>query len=626
MDAYYLVLLETSGNQPFIFGTNKLRENVGASQLIHECGTRIVLGVKELANQDLWHQELTEFRKNLRDPEKNLPIDKTSSAIEVVIATSGKAILAVKTDSLAKKIISEVTAKAIKEAPGVSLIGVSTDVNAEADLEGIERSFRRLYSLHERARGAVPGPDYRFLRLPVLDGCRTSGLPASLVMETSEEQPKSEGRHVALSIVSLRKREAAERAWERMSGLFRDQRGRSRLHDNLSEVEAALKTTQDESWLAVIHADGNGFGELFAKFAQSVRLSSETTPFRSYVEQLRNFSIGLEEAAERAFRAALEQEGKRTRGKLPVLPLVVGGDDVTVVCAGSLAVRLTRDFLLFFERETSLAGPQGRSETALERLGDDVSAEAAEPAQALRAVVRSTGLQSLSACAGLAIVKPHFPFHLAYNLADDLLISAKRFCRRVHRQSGGETLCSVIDFHVLHDSSDAHLGRIRERLRVDLRPDQEHRGPYYWQTLLHGGPYLLTLDETLIRRAANGHEWVIQHDWMKLDRLISEIKMARDDKGEKDLSGGLLHDLRQSLFLGREQADSRFKLQRTRYRNLNLFIVKTGNHVPAEETLFWDEPEDLAEMSDGGIKQVYRTSFLDILDLLEFLRDEEETT
>ncbi len=114
MDAYYLVLLETSGNQPFIFGTNKLRENVGASQLIHECGTRIVLGVKELANQDLWHQELTEFRKNLRDPEKNLPIDKTSSAIEVVIATSGKAILAVKTDSLAKKIISEVTAKAIK--------------------------------------------------------------------------------------------------------------------------------------------------------------------------------------------------------------------------------------------------------------------------------------------------------------------------------------------------------------------------------------------------------------------------------------------------------------------------------------------------------------------------------
>ena len=107
-----------------------------------------------------------------------------------------------KTDSLAKKIISEVTAKAIKEAPGVSLIGVSTDVNAEADLEGIERSFRRLYSLHERARGAVPGPDYRFLRLPVLDGCRTSGLPASLVMETwkSSRSPRGDTLHCPLSV------------------------------------------------------------------------------------------------------------------------------------------------------------------------------------------------------------------------------------------------------------------------------------------------------------------------------------------------------------------------------------------------------------------------------------------
>ena len=334
MDAYYLVLLETSGNQPFIFATNKLKENVGASQLIYECGTRYVLeAVKKEDGPDLWDHDPGRLRKNLLDKKnKNPPIESDHSKIEVVVATSGKAILVVDSRKIGCQIISSVTARAIKDAPGVCLTGVVGEIEPSATKEAIDRALISLHRSRERDRGSLPGPDLRLLRLPVDESCRTSGLPASAVMETSEEQRRTDGREVACSFVTLRKREAADRAWNRMAGLFRASRGRSRLYDSLSDVEAALKQKGDESWLGVIHADGNRFGELFENFSRSVTVDTGSTPFRSYIDQLRRFSIALEVAAEGAFRAALEKLAENSEARLPVLPLVIGGDDMTVVC------------------------------------------------------------------------------------------------------------------------------------------------------------------------------------------------------------------------------------------------------------------------------------------------------
>src|SRR5262249_20713404 len=86
-----------------------------------------------------------------------------------------------------------------------------------------------------------------------------------------------------------------------------------------------------------------------------------------------------------------------------------------------------------------------------------VSADAAEVNEAVKLVRRQPF--GLTACAGIAYVKPRFSFSEAYQMADALCGSAK-WVKKV------DARCGALDFHVLHDSFGHDLDRVRDPLRV----------------------------------------------------------------------------------------------------------------------------------------------------------------
>lgn len=90
----HLILIETSGNQNYIFSTNKLRENVGASELTYRVGTQWVLkAVEEVGGPSgLWADNSAQFRRNLLNTQLNRPINEEGVLVEVIVATSGKAL------------------------------------------------------------------------------------------------------------------------------------------------------------------------------------------------------------------------------------------------------------------------------------------------------------------------------------------------------------------------------------------------------------------------------------------------------------------------------------------------------------------------------------------------------
>jgi hypothetical protein len=112
----------------------------------------------------------------------------------------------------------------------------------------------------------------------------------------------------------------------------------------------------------------------------------------------------------------------RKRKILPIRPIILGGDDVTFVCDGKLGIYFAKTFIEKFQ-QTSING------------------------------------KSLTACAGVAIIKTKYPFYRGYWLAEELCKSAKRKRKRDSQWSEA----SVLDFHVSLGGISGALDKIRQR-------------------------------------------------------------------------------------------------------------------------------------------------------------------
>jgi hypothetical protein len=563
--AMHFVLIETSGNQKYIFATNKLRENFGASELTYLSGTQWVLeAVHSVGGPALWNQDGAQLRKNLLNPKLNSPIEAGAS-VEVIVATSGKALLLVRNEEDARRIVRRVTRKALREGPGLDICGVIESF--EWSLDNLGDVNRRVHQQFEAVHSSLQGPQMRFMRLPVVEECATSGLSAN--MQRSFQQPEEPQ---PLSLISASKGGAGRRAFERMEALLK-QGGRSvHLPRNLEELE---KKFEDLSWLAVIHADGNGLGKIFLQFQQHIGAQSPKEN-RRYVEKLRRFSLALDICTEQAFLKAIDTLAGDTGDLVPLVPLVLGGDDLTVICDGPQAIGFTYAFLKAFEEQSA----------RLDTL-DGIIPEVSKASH-------------LSASAGVAIVKRHFPFSVAYELSDDLMQSAKQVKRIVVDPNNPQVPrpCSVLDFHVLYDASGVALKQIRQRQEVDEK-----------NTHLYGRPYVITPMESL--SGSSGLDWVSCHRWEDLVKLVAALTAKEDGTERRKLPNSQMHQLRSGLFLGQKEADARLRLIYNRYACKGLEVFNQATQE--EPSLFRTEAKTN--------KQI--TGLLDALDLVNFYTAKE---
>jgi hypothetical protein len=557
----YLVLLETSGNQNFIFSTNKLKENIGASELTYRAGTTWVLDAVADINQTpelrKWGNS-QELRQILRNKDLNPPIEQGDKPLEIIIATSGKALILSRTKEDAKDLIRRVTQRAIAEAPGLNLSGVFVPIQDWDQTNSLDTAIQDVHKTFEETQPYRPTADARFLRLPIIADCSFSGLPASRLEHTPENE------QVPISQVSYRKRKAAEAGIRRLHQIP-SENTTPKLIQNINQLEG------DVEWLAIVHADGNGLGQIFLNFADCLGTAPSN---REYISSYREFSLELDECTEAAFEKAIQEAFKPNDKAVPLVPLIVGGDDLTVVCDGKAALKFTQVFLTQFEAETE-------QKREISKIAE-----------------KQFSINRLSACAGIAIIKPHFPFSVAYELAESLIKSAKSVKQTIIKPNSKPITpfpCSAIDFHILYDSTHIDL----ERIRRNLQPEAT--------TYLYNRPYVVTELDKL--KSAQGKDWAEQHHWSRLYKRVHDLQS--DSDGDQDRDGGVKlpssqsHALRTALFLGREAANAQYALIQKRY------CLERFAEDNEKKSLFY-QSQDKGQIN-------FHTTFLDALDAQEFL-------
>lgn len=535
----HIVLIETSGNQHYIFATNKLRENVGASELTFQSGTRIVLEVVKRPYDYANDKDGNELRKLLL-AEKPIEDPANENDVEIIIATSGKAILLTKGEDKAKEIIAAVTERALIEMPGLTVQGAICRV--AGGLLDIHKAIVDVHHRLEEIRYKLPSNQQRFLRLPFVAPCATSGLPAQ-VYEPDEKESVPR-----FSNVAMKKRENSEAGRMRLENLMRSFSRDFHLAANINQLERKFETT---NWLAVIHADGNGLGQIFIKFADYLDVKPHDdgryktmADARKYLDTYRKFSIALDVcttgaagSALKNFQNAFQKNLKQKTGidtiELPVVPLILGGDDLTVLCDGQYAIKFAYDFLTEFENQT-----------AKDELVKTIAQKAFQK-------------DYLGICAGIAIIKPHYPFHQAYELAEQLLRSAKKVKEKVtHKvERNGKELdeqmpCSAMDFYIQYDSAHSDLEQIRERLTVD--DDSTH---------LFAKPYVVTSETKLNSATDESKEWFDKRKFRELEKRVCAMRAPnKEDANKTLLPTSKMNEIRQSLFRSEAVAKAEVRL------------------------------------------------------------------
>lgn len=400
---FCLSLFDVTGIQKFVFATRRTKENVGASLLVSEIFEDFLL--EEIKKEP-------DVVVDWESTERFLMLSDDPPTAEVIYIGGGNALVAFREKKIAIEVTERFSKRLLKETGGE--LGVAVAHLEVAASDCFKSSMDQLRQKLDEKKLNLPY-NRPLAGLAVTREGVSDGLPA--VKRKNDEWLSCP------AMLKLRAVDSGDDAFSKFAPdgfkfpLEFDDMGRNR--------------ETGESLMAVVHIDGNGMGKAVRNYCLSA-----ANGFEEAVKRMRKFSGNIRSAYESTFKEMAEilaealgvedfsEKIKLASGVLPLRPLVLSGDDMTFVCDARLGLVLSEKFLQLLYQK------------------------------------KAPNDKNYSACAGIAIVKPHFPFHRSYALAEELCLSAKN---RAKKDAECGDVASWLDFHILYSGASKELSTLRKR-------------------------------------------------------------------------------------------------------------------------------------------------------------------